>query len=68
MRSFDVPQTKATHVRLRVVTNQCTGGPAYQGDQDDDPANSTDCDENILPGLNVNGTRVRTAELQVFEQ
>ncbi len=67
MRSFDVPQTKATHVRLRVVTNQCTGGPAYQGDQDDDPANSTDCDENTLPGFNVNGTRVRAAELQVFE-
>ncbi len=68
IRSFDVPQTKATHIRLRVVTNQCTGGPAYQGDQDDDPANSTDCDENTLPGFNVNGTRVRAAELQVFEQ
>ena len=67
MRSFEVPRTKATHVRLRVVTNQCTGGPAYQGDQDDDPANSTDCDENTLPGFNVNGTRVRAAELQVFE-
>jgi extracellular elastinolytic metalloproteinase len=66
MRSFDVPQTKATHVRLAVVTNQCTGGPAYQGDQDDDPANSTDCDETTLPGFNVNGTRVRAAELQVF--
>ena len=68
MRSFDVPQTKATHVRLRVLTNQCTGGPAYQGDQDDDPANSTDCDENTLPGFNVNGTRIRAAELQVFSQ
>jgi extracellular elastinolytic metalloproteinase len=68
MRSFDVPQTKATHVRLRVLTNQCTGGPAYQGDQDDDPANSTDCDETTLPGFNVNASRVRAAELQVFEQ
>ena len=66
MRSFDVPQTKATHVRLRVLTNQCTGGPAYQGDQDDDPGNSTDCDETTLPGFNVNATRVRAAELQVF--
>ena len=66
MRSFNVPQTKATHVRLRVLTNQCTGGPAYQGDQDDDPANSTDCDETTLPGFNVNATRVRAAELQVF--
>ena len=68
MRSFNVPQTKATHVRLVVVTNQCTGGPAYQGDQDDDPANSTDCDETTLPGFNVNATRVRAAELQVFSE
>jgi extracellular elastinolytic metalloproteinase len=68
MRSFDVPQTKATHVRIRVLTNQCTGGPAYQGDQDDDPGNSTDCDETTLPGFGVNAERVRVAELQVFEQ
>ncbi len=68
IRSFDVPQTKATHVRLAVVTNQCTGGPAYQGDLDDDPGNSTDCDETTLPGFNVNATRVRAAELQVFSQ
>jgi hypothetical protein len=66
LRSFDVRRSVATHVRLRVLTNQCTGGPAYQGDLDDDPANSTDCDENTLAGLNVNGTRVRAAELQVF--
>jgi extracellular elastinolytic metalloproteinase len=67
MRSFDVPQTKATHVRLRVLTNQCTGAPAYQGDQDDDPGNSTDCDETTLAGFDVNDERVRAAELQVFE-
>jgi extracellular elastinolytic metalloproteinase len=67
-RSFDVPQTKATHVRLVVLTNQCTGGPAYQGDQDDDPGNSTDCDTTTIPGLDGNGTRVRAAELQVFAQ
>ncbi|MDQ4029930.1 MAG: hypothetical protein M3168_02700 [Actinomycetota bacterium] len=60
-RSFDVPRTKATHVRLRVVANQCTGAPAYQGEQDADPANPTDCDS-----ATVNGTRVRAAELQVF--
>jgi hypothetical protein len=67
MRSFDVPQTKATHVRIRVLTNQCTGGPAYQGDQDDDPGNSTDCDQTTLAGFDVNDERVRIAELQVFE-
>ena len=60
------PETVASHVRVRVVTNQCTGGPAYQGDQDDDPGNSTDCDENTLAGFDVNDERVRAAELQVF--
>ena len=54
-----MPQTKATHVRIRVLTNQCTGAPAYQGDQDDDPGNSTDCDETTLPGFGVNAERVR---------
>jgi extracellular elastinolytic metalloproteinase len=44
-----------------VLTNQCTGGPAYQGDQDDDPENITDCDEGSDQDLNV-----RAAELQVF--
>jgi extracellular elastinolytic metalloproteinase len=61
MRSFEVPQTRASHLRLRVLTNQCTGGPAYQGDQDDDPENITDCDEGSDQDLNV-----RAAELQVF--
>jgi extracellular elastinolytic metalloproteinase len=61
LRSFDVPETRASHVRLRVLTNQCTGGPAYQGDQDDDPRNVTDCDEGSTQGNNV-----RAAELQVF--
>ncbi|HEX9441371.1 MAG TPA: hypothetical protein VF909_16920, partial [Roseiflexaceae bacterium] len=63
IRSFDIPQTQATYVRLRVVNNQCTGGPAYQGDQDDDPLNITDCDEGSTQGNNV-----RAAELQVFSQ
>lgn len=61
IRSFDVPRTRATHVRLRVLTNQCTGAPAYQGDQDDDPRNITDCDEGSTQDDNV-----RAAELQVF--
>jgi hypothetical protein len=61
VRSFDVPATRATHVRLRVLTNQCTGAPAYQGDQDDDPRNVTDCDEGSTQDDNV-----RAAELQVF--
>ena len=51
-------------MRLRVLTNQCTGGPGYQGEQDADPGNATDCDSNVA----ANSTRrfVRTAEIQVF--
>ena len=45
MRSFDIPKTKATHLRLEVLTNQCTGAPDYQGEQDDDPLNVTDCED-----------------------
>ena len=38
LRNFNTGEFRATHVRLRVLTNQCTGGPAYQGEQDADPA------------------------------
>ncbi len=31
LRSFDVTDTSATHVRLVALQNQCTGAPAYQG-------------------------------------
>ncbi len=61
LREFEVERSQATHVRLRVVHNQCTGGPDYQGDQDDDPRHNTDCDEG-----STQGTFVRAAELQVF--
>ena len=47
LRSFDIPATTATHVRIVVLTNQCTGNTAYQdpatSDDDDDPTNDTDC-------------------------
>ena len=33
MRSFDVPDTLASHVRIRVLTNQCTGNPLFSGEQ-----------------------------------
>jgi len=61
MRSFDIPRTRATHVRLRVLTNQCTGTPDYQGEQDNDPGAATDCTTASAQALNV-----RAAELQVF--
>jgi extracellular elastinolytic metalloproteinase len=69
IRSFDVPRTDATHVRLRVLDNQCTGTPAYRGDQDDDPRHDTDCVTGSAAVLGVSsGTIVRAAELQVFDR
>ena len=61
-----MPKFKATHLQLRVLTNQCTGGPAYQGDQDLDTPNS-DCDTNVSASTAVSSRRfVRTAEIQAF--
>ena len=62
LRTFDVPDTAAVKVRLVVKTNQCTGGPDYQGEQDDDLLNITDC---TLGALDV-ASEVSAAELQVF--
>jgi extracellular elastinolytic metalloproteinase len=78
LRSFAVPSTRATHVQIRVLTNQCTGNPAFQGEQDNDPANATDC-RTGSPGagpvpvfgdlpqvLAPRDNEVHIAELQVF--
>lgn len=43
MRSFAIPQTTATHLRIQLDANQCQGGPQFQGEQDADPKNATDC-------------------------
>src|SRR5918993_1169649 len=64
LRKFDVPDFRATHIKFVVKTNQCTGAPGFQGDQDADPANNPDCDTNV-PG-NSSRNFVRAAELQVF--
>jgi extracellular elastinolytic metalloproteinase len=61
IRSFAIPDTKATHLRIEVLTNQCTGAPAYAGDQDDDPLNVTDCAAGSTQDDNV-----RIAEFQAF--
>ncbi|MFA1544169.1 M36 family metallopeptidase [Actinomadura monticuli] len=61
LRSFDVRDTAATHLRLQVVSSQCTGAPAYAGEQDADPRSATDCGTaSPLAGV------VRAAELQAF--
>ncbi|MGH9134005.1 MAG: M36 family metallopeptidase, partial [Ilumatobacteraceae bacterium] len=73
LRPFDVDDGVATHVRLRVVDNQCTGGPAFQGDvnQVNDPVFSNpDCDSEAgglgRAILDPPFDEVRAAELQVF--
>ena len=48
-------------MRFVVLTNQCTGAPDFQGDQDDDPINVTDCSAGSVQDLTV-----RAAEVQVF--
>ncbi len=64
LRDFAIPTTPATHLQLRVLTSQCTGNPAYQGDQDNDPLVNADCDSNVTAA--ASRRFVRAAELQAF--
>ncbi|GLY00450.1 M36 family metallopeptidase [Actinoplanes sp. NBRC 101535] len=59
--SFDIPDVTATHLRVEVVTNQCTGAPDYAGEQDADPRAGTDCATASPQAQNV-----RIAEFQAF--
>jgi extracellular elastinolytic metalloproteinase len=59
LRTFDLKDVAATKVRFIVKTNQCTGGPDFQGDQDNDPSNNSDCQSS------ANATKVRAAELEL---
>ena len=61
LRTFHFSPTKATHVRLVVLSTQCTGNPMYKGEQDNDPSAATDCTT-----ASAFATQVRIAELQVF--
>ncbi|MEU5904681.1 M36 family metallopeptidase [Micromonospora sp. NPDC047467] len=63
LRTFAVPTTHATHLRLEVLASQCTGGPHYAGEQDDDPATTTDC-ATASPARG----QVRIAEFQAFSK
>ncbi|TDO35139.1 fungalysin metallopeptidase (M36) [Kribbella sp. VKM Ac-2527] len=63
IRSFDIPDVTATHLRLEVLTNQCTGAPDYAGEQDADPRANTDCATASPQARNV-----RVAEFQAFAQ
>ena len=63
LREFTFAATRMTHLRLVAKHSQCTGGPDYQGEQDADPFNSTDCNQ-FGP---ASSRFVRAAELQAFE-
>jgi hypothetical protein len=43
LREFSFPAVQASHVRIEVLENQCTGNTAFQGDQDGDPLSGSDC-------------------------
>jgi hypothetical protein len=61
LRYFDAGgAAPATHVKLVVDSNQCTGQPSYAGDQDNDPNSNSDC----LATTRAN--EVHVSELQVF--
>jgi extracellular elastinolytic metalloproteinase len=63
LRTWPAATTTATHVLLRVIDNQCTGQPYFQGEQDLDPTNGTDC--RIGGPLPPRDKEVRAAELQL---
>jgi hypothetical protein len=63
LRYFDADHPAvATHLKLVVASNQCTGQASYQGDQDNDPANNADCSSSIR------ASEVHVAEVEVFGQ
>jgi extracellular elastinolytic metalloproteinase len=67
LRSFDVPDTLATHLRLVVVSNQCTGLPLFNDNSlDSDPSSNSDCTLGNAGGVTPADRTVRAAELQVF--
>jgi extracellular elastinolytic metalloproteinase len=61
LRTFDVPDTTATQIRFTALASQCTGGPAFQGELDNDPLNATDCDT-----ASDQATTLHAAEFEVF--
>lgn len=62
LRTFKLKKAvAATAVRLVALENQCTGAPAYAGEQENDPTADTDC-----ASASDRGTIVHAAELQVY--
>lgn len=61
-RSFRISPTLATHLMIRVLTNQCTGTPDYAGNRHNDPRSTSDC----TTGNPTVAQTVRISELQAF--
>jgi hypothetical protein len=61
LRTFHFTPTRATHLRIRVLASQCTGGPLYAGEQDADPTAATDC-----VAASAFAQQVRISEFQAF--
>jgi extracellular elastinolytic metalloproteinase len=68
LRSFQFPATvMATHLRIVVLDNQCTGDADFQGTQEADPTSPSDC-ANPNPPLVLpeRASEVHISELQAF--
>ena len=61
LRTFPITPVQATHLRIVVVSSQCTGNPQYAGEQDDDPRAATDC-----ATASPFAAQVRISEVQAF--
>ena len=66
LRSFDVPNVTATHVRLVVLTNQCTGVKEFRKENDNDATKRSTCLVGYEPLVPGQPDIVRAAEFQVF--
>lgn len=62
LRAFRISPTVATHLMIRVHTNQCTGAAEYAGEQHDDPRSTSDC----TTGNPAVAQTVRISEFQAF--
>jgi extracellular elastinolytic metalloproteinase len=67
LRTFQFPATvMATHLRIVVLHNQCSGDPDFQGTQEADPTSPSDCANPTPAILAERDTEVHIAELQAF--
>jgi len=66
LRSFNVPNARASHVRLVVLTNQCTGVKEFNREGDEDATKRSSCLVGYEPAVPPQVGIVRAAELQVF--